>query len=552
MLNTGFYVFMEISLITGLALIIILIAWRLLKLNLSAKWSRLVWLAACVRLLLPFSLEPQDAKPPLQISIPVAPAVFSDISLSSTANQAMDIASQASNVPTTSPVVFVILIWLIGAVAFMTLRLGGYFQFRRKINLCCKPVTDADILLLFDKLCAELQIKGKIRIINAPKEKKPAMLGFLQPILLLPQDISPADSYYILKHELVHYRNRDLWMKLLLTIVCALHWFNPTVHLMARAANESMELACDDEVLHGHTADERKSYCEVILASIQRKQNDSALTTYFYGGRKTMMIRFESIFAKTKKRGIIAFGLMAMLIISVASLVACNMVTEKTPDSPQISLTEAALNKNGVLAAATDDCYVAVMRRNGLSDDDIRRNIENGLSEVKYSRASFGNMANTIPRSENGFVLSINEIADIAGLTPGGISVEGIYYGPNDWNIMASSVRAWFGGEKNITGVFNLDEADVLRFTLSEESAKTMPAVRNFFNREIVFENNDEATAMLGGKNISELPAKITISGYNINFSVDILFDYGTGDYIRDVESEKYSQSTKLVAIVPN
>ena len=534
MLYSDFYIFLEISATTGLALLVILMAWQLLKLKISAKWSKLVWLAACIRLLLPFSFSLSSAEAPLQISIPVSPSIFSDSSFEAAMNHTVDISPQLASAPALGPIDVVIIIWLIGALAFISLRLVGYFRFRREIKLRCDPIDDAETILLFDKLCEKLQIRGSISLMTTPPGKCPAMLGFLRPALLLQPNVSSSDNYFILKHELTHYQNKDLWMKLILSIVCALHWFNPAVHLMSRAANEAMELACDDEVLRGHIEDERKCYCEAILASAGHRQNSTALTTYFYGGKNMMMTRFKSIFAKTKKRGIIAFTLMTVMIIGVTSLVACNMTLASASEP---------------LTATTDDCYVAIMRGNGLSDDDIRLKIERETSEVEISRAAFSNMADSIPRKENGMGLSINEAAELSGFTPRGVSVKGIFYGPNDWDIKASFVRARFIGEKIITGVFGLNEAGVLIFTVSNESAETMPAVRSLFGRELVFSNNNEAIAMLAGKEISELPVKITISGYDISHSIDISFDYDIGDYVYNPESEKASKSTKLVSV---
>ena len=52
----------------------------------------------------------------------------------------------------------------------------------------------------------------------------------------------------IFRHELVHVMRHDLWYKLLLVAVSTVHWFNPIIHWMVRAADRDLEISCDERV----------------------------------------------------------------------------------------------------------------------------------------------------------------------------------------------------------------------------------------------------------------------------------------------------------------
>jgi beta-lactamase regulating signal transducer with metallopeptidase domain len=92
---------------------------------------------------------------------------------------------------------------------------------------------------------------------------------------------------FIIKHELVHYKRKDLLYKYLVLAATAIHWFNPVVHLISKAIDVLCEISCDAEVIRNTSADTRKKYSEAIIgvAMYQIKQK-TALSTNFNGGKK--------------------------------------------------------------------------------------------------------------------------------------------------------------------------------------------------------------------------------------------------------------------------
>lgn len=56
------------------------------------------------------------------------------------------------------------------------------------------------------------------------------LTGFLRPVILLPEKHFETDELeFIFRHELIHYKRRDLVIKFLSVIAVSLHWFNPFV-----------------------------------------------------------------------------------------------------------------------------------------------------------------------------------------------------------------------------------------------------------------------------------------------------------------------------------
>jgi len=122
---------------------------------------------------------------------------------------------------------------------------------------------------------------------------------------------------FILKHELVHYKRKDLYYKFLVLIATAIHWFNPFIYLIERAINAQCELSCDAEVILGADADTRQHYSEAIIGVVKyHSKIRTALSTNFYGGKKGMKNRISSIMDTRKKR----LGTIIISLVLVATL----------------------------------------------------------------------------------------------------------------------------------------------------------------------------------------------------------------------------------------
>lgn len=98
----------------------------------------------------------------------------------------------------------------------------------------------------------------------------PAVVGALRPVIVLPYDFcerySPSEQAMIIEHERMHLRRHDPLVNAAVLAVRAVNWFNPMVHLAARALRADQEMACDAAVLARNGA-ARRTYAEAILKS---------------------------------------------------------------------------------------------------------------------------------------------------------------------------------------------------------------------------------------------------------------------------------------------
>ena len=231
-------------------------------------------------------------------------------------------------------------IWITGTVMVLAFHLIRHYRFMAGIRRWREPVTDAGMQSLLEELKVEQGITGLITLCRCSLIQTPMLVGFKHPYLLLTADDLGAEELDdILRHELIHYRRRDLWYRGLVLAATAMHWFNPIVYLAAREIDLLCEMSCDAEVISRSDEGMRQRYCETIIrtAKFQAKAK-TALSTNFYGGRNSMKKRLSSIIEPGPKRTGFVIGCAALfLTMGTGAMFAVNSFSAET--GPEAAVT---------------------------------------------------------------------------------------------------------------------------------------------------------------------------------------------------------------------
>ena len=141
----------------------------------------------------------------------------------------------------------------------------------------------------------------------------------------------------MLAHELTHIKRHDVAKKLLLTLVCILHWYNPAVWLLSARAARDIEEACDAETLHGRDAAYRAAYADALMTAVRRNCGP-ALTSGFALSKRQLKQRLTALWdTAPKHRGRILLAVLALAACCAGGLVACQIT-----DTPAQETAEPA------------------------------------------------------------------------------------------------------------------------------------------------------------------------------------------------------------------
>ena len=120
----------------------------------------------------------------------------------------------------------------------------------------------------------------RFRVYTSSMAASPMVYGLFSPKIVLPaQQYSETQYEYILLHEWMHIRRKDLWKKALMLAAAALHWYNPACWLMLALFNRDIELACDADVLQAMGKTEHAGYAHVLLDCYCRMNPSAVLET---------------------------------------------------------------------------------------------------------------------------------------------------------------------------------------------------------------------------------------------------------------------------------
>lgn len=329
---------LEVSLALGALALLLLALTPALGRRFAPQWRCWAWLLLALRLAAPLNISLPQA--PVALSAPVgtgavhsAPAPAADTpALEGTSAGKWEgpdpaaqgqVPAQGQTVPVppaadaaalaraVSPTAVLFWVWAGGALCFLAAQLASYARFRRLLRRWSSPAG----------------AYGGLPVRACRAAASPVLAGFLRPVIYLPEALDGAERDFALLHEYAHFRRRDLWYKLLLVWANALHWFNPLVWLLRRAAERDVELACDALVLRDRDAGFRRQYGRALLSTVSGRQPAGALTTGFSGGMADLRRRFKSLVDTAPRRP----GRAALVLVACAALLAGALVACRAP-----------------------------------------------------------------------------------------------------------------------------------------------------------------------------------------------------------------------------
>ncbi len=227
-------------------------------------------------------------------------------------------------------------IWWVGvilmALFFVSAYLWSLWNFRRAL-----PVENEQVQQWLDR-CGRRRkgLVGRIEIRQWDQTLAPLTYGCLHPVILLPQKAlwdGGQELEFILQHEFMHIRHYDGVLKLVMTAVLCMHWFNPLVWIMCRVMNQDIELACDEAVLRSFGEPAKAKYAMALIGMEEKKR---ILLPFYSGFSKNAIEERISLIMKYKKIKYAKTAVSSVLVVLVALVFATSAKTAEATDNPAL------------------------------------------------------------------------------------------------------------------------------------------------------------------------------------------------------------------------
>ena len=216
------------------------------------------------------------------------------------------------------------LIWLTGFIAVFGWNIIRHLAFRRRILKNAVPVTDSDVLALFQNELEETAVhKPKFQLVMSDDVSTPLTIGLYRRstrIILPKKSYSLDELRLIFRHELIHICREDSWAKFFMMFCTAMCWFNPLMWVAMKKSAEDTELSCDETVLLGADESTRSQYANLILGAAG---DDRGFSTCLSASASSMRYRLKTIVKPKKRRtGALIVGLTFFVLCMTCGYVS--------------------------------------------------------------------------------------------------------------------------------------------------------------------------------------------------------------------------------------
>jgi uncharacterized protein (TIGR03435 family) len=194
-------------------------------------------------------MRPSDASPDAAYRIRSTPPAASTTGIATTTTLPASVRSTVSGVQPARFLLWVVMLWLAGAVVFWVRLAGGWVVAARLRSVLVRraPPEWQEIL---GKLGARIGLSRPVRLLVSALVQVPTVVGWLRPVVLVPVGALgglPVEHLEaLLLHELAHIRRCDHLVNILQSVAEALLFYHPAVWWVSGHIRAERELCCDD------------------------------------------------------------------------------------------------------------------------------------------------------------------------------------------------------------------------------------------------------------------------------------------------------------------
>ncbi|WP_206870899.1 M56 family metallopeptidase [Clostridium zeae] len=342
------------SILGSFVALMILLIKKLFKNKLSASWHYYIWFLLILRLGIPYSFESS-------LSIfNVFPQPINTVQTTlNTRNNLENIGilkhsmnSVPQNFTSTEPTISKLsastsnfdmfklagITWFTITILLLLFIIFIYISNNNKIKnqqFC----NDEALLSLFDSCKKITNIKKHIPISYSTDIQGTSLYGLFKPRIIISKDLFnkllDEEKKYILLHELVHLKQKDIFINWITIILSLLNWFNPLILYSFHKMKQDCEFSCDEKVMTYLGPDYYKNYGNTIITAAALFSNPSNVinSTAFTSSKINLKRRIAMIRSyKGRSLKLSIMGITLIILLGFIFLVNPKVIN-KQPDT---------------------------------------------------------------------------------------------------------------------------------------------------------------------------------------------------------------------------
>ncbi|UWD48978.1 M56 family metallopeptidase [Clostridioides difficile] len=300
--------------VSSLSIFLILIFKKNVFKRFSKKFNYYIWLIVVIKLLLPFTYY--------TFTINIL-RTKKNININNINLEGFNNISTLKNS-------ILLYAWITTVVVYLIYTIFKYIKLKNLINDLSYDVEDEEMINLYKDILKEFNITKDIKLKYSYEVETPAF--FNSCVLLPPHDYNLKELNWIFRHELMHFKSKDLCLKYMMLFLKIVYWFNPFIYIMDKHIDLDCELYCDERVLKNRSEEEKQDYALTIINAMRRGSNISNKFVAGLHKQSDIKKRIMDMFNEKYKNGILIALILCLLSsitflkISLTSIIDLNIL----------------------------------------------------------------------------------------------------------------------------------------------------------------------------------------------------------------------------------
>lgn len=195
-----------------------------------------------------------------------------------------------------------IIIWIIGVICEAIRRVYVY----KKITRCVSLLPEESWNEIAEKYELDLEKYNdfkRMKVVYFNQVESPYLFGLKKLTLVLPQKKYEKEKFhYIILHEFMHAKNKDIVWKVLIDVLCIAFWWNPVFLYLKKEMFQLLEMRNDMQILSLLSEKEKINYMKCLKdVAIQLTEKDINFAVGFSRGNLKELNRRMDLIAHFKK-----------------------------------------------------------------------------------------------------------------------------------------------------------------------------------------------------------------------------------------------------------
>jgi GWxTD domain-containing protein len=242
---------------------------------------------------------------------------------------------------------WIVAVWLFGVILLFSRMSLGLIVAQRMKTLAVESVPE-ELRLVFDGVCQRLRVTRSTQLYNSAVVQVPVVIGWLQPVILLPVGcligLSASQVEALLAHELAHIRRHDYLVNVFQSIVETFLFYHPATWWISEQIRREREYCCDDLAI-GISGDPL-AYAKAL--SFLEERRSSGFTPALGANGGSLVMRIRRVLGCKEPP---AVSRMAAIILSAATLLTVGLCVGAVTRQQSTQTVQRADQNNDSLAS---------------------------------------------------------------------------------------------------------------------------------------------------------------------------------------------------------